>query len=103
LAFTEFRMKMPPKGQLFCVCLDAVLWSGFCWIVIVTSARLTANSAANFQILLGTDDVLQWWFLVFVPIAFVLMAARVLENLFEDIARYRAGEPIVRQSVIGGD
>ena len=50
--------------------LDAVLWLGFCWIVIVTSARLTANSAANFQILLGTDDVLQWWFLISVPIAF---------------------------------
>ena len=103
LAFSEFRMNMPRTGQLACVCLDAILWFGFCWIVIVTTARLTANSAANFQILLGTDDVLQWWFLISVPIAFLMMAARVFENLFEDIGRYRSGEPIIRQSVIGGD
>ncbi len=103
LAFSEFRMNMPRGAQLACVSLDAILWFGFCWIVIVTSARLTANSAANFQILLGTDDVLQWWFLISVPIAFLLMAARVFENFFEDIRRYRTGEEIIRQSVIGGD
>ncbi|MEL6234296.1 MAG: TRAP transporter small permease [Pseudomonadota bacterium] len=103
LAFSEFRTNMPRKGQIACLCLDAVLWLGFCWIVIVTSARLTANSAANFQILLGTDDVLQWWFLVSVPIAFILMAARVIENLFEDIGNYRSGKTLIKQAVIGGE
>lgn len=103
LAFAEFRTAMPRAGQLAMLCLDAVLWLTFCWIVVVTSTRVAANSAANFQILLGTDNVLQWWFLVTVPLAFILLAARVLENLLEDFANYRAGRPLIEQAVIGGD
>ncbi len=103
LAFAEFRTKLPRPGQMACLGLDAVLWLAFCWIVVVTSARVTANSAANFQILLGTDNTLQWWFLITVPIAFLLMAARVLENLLEDIGSFRSGAPLIRQTVIGGD
>lgn len=102
LAFSEFRMALPRAGQLICVVVDAVLWFVLCWIVIVTASRVTANSAANFQILLGTDNVLQWWFLATVPVAFILLAARVLENLLEDIANYRSGEPVIQQSSIGG-
>ena len=103
LAFSEFRTKLPRLGQLLCLGLDAVLWMVFCWIVVVTSFRVTANSAANFQILLGTDNTLQWWFLITVPLAFVLLAARVLENLMEDVGNFRSGAPIIRQAVIGGD
>lgn len=103
LAFSEFRTNLPRTGQIACLCLDAVLWLGFCWIVVVTSARLTANSAANFQIMLGTDNVLQWWFLISVPIAFILMAARVIENLVEDVSNFRSGETLIKQAVIGGD
>ncbi|MGD1868134.1 MAG: TRAP transporter small permease [Neomegalonema sp.] len=102
LAFSEFRMNMPRGGQFLCLSLDALLWLGVCVIVIVTSARLTANSAANFQILLGTDDVLQWWFLVTVPLAFLLMAARVIENYLDDIRRFRSDEQMISQAVIGG-
>ena len=94
---------LPRTGQLIGVIIDAVLWLILCWIVIVTASRVTANSAANFQIMLGTDNVLQWWFLATVPVAFILLAARVLENLLEDIANYRAGEPVIQQTVIGGD
>ncbi|WP_422364971.1 TRAP transporter small permease [Pelagibius sp.] len=103
LAFNEFRMNLPRSGQMFCLALDALLWLVLCWIVVVTSTKVAANSAANFQILLGTDDVLQWWFLITVPISFILMAARVLENLLEDIGNYRSGAPLIEQAVIGGD
>ncbi|MEM9145472.1 MAG: TRAP transporter small permease subunit [Pseudomonadota bacterium] len=101
LAFSEFRSNMGPKGQMACLMLDAVLWLTFCWVVVVTSARVTANSASNFQILLGTDNVLQWWFLISVPIAFTMMATRVLENLLQDIGNYRSGRPLIKQAVIG--
>lgn len=103
LAFAEFRTSMPRAGQIACLVLDAVLWLGFCWIVIVTTTRVTANSAANFQILLGTDNVQQWWFLAVVPFAFVLLAARVLENLLDDWRAYRDGRPIIEPAVIGAD
>ncbi len=103
LAFAEFRMNMGRTGQLACLVLDAVLWLVFCWVVVVTSARVTANSASNFQILLGTDDVLQWWFLATVPLAFTMMATRAIENLLDDIANYRAGRPLVAPAMIGAD
>ncbi len=103
LAFNEFRTAMPRPMQLACVTLDAVLWLIFCVIVVVTGSRIAANAAMNFQILEGTNNFLKWWFLITMPIAFVVMAARVFENLFEDWANYRSGDPIINQSVIGGD
>ena len=103
LSFSEFRTNMPRAGQMACLTLDTVLWIGFCWVVVVTSTRVAANSAANFQILLGTDDVLQWWFLIMVPISFMLMAARTLENWIEDIGNFRSGNVLIKQAVIGGD
>ncbi len=103
LAFAEFRTVMPRAGQMFCLWLDAVLWLGFCWIVVVTAGRVTANSAANFQIMLGTDNVMQWWFLLTVPLAFIMLGARVLENLLEDLKNYREGNVLIEQAVIGGE
>ncbi|MCK0100722.1 TRAP transporter small permease subunit [Pseudohalocynthiibacter sp. F2068] len=103
LAFSEFRTSMRRPAQMFCLSLDAVLWIGFCVIVVVTSTRVAANSAANFQILAGTDNFMQWWYLVSVPVAFILMAGRVLENWTDDLNNYRSGEPLISQAVIGGD
>ena len=103
LSFAEFRTIMPRWGQMACLSLDAVLWFVFAVIVVVTTSRLTALSASNFQIVLGTDNVMQWWFLLTAPMAFILMTGRVFENLADDIANWRSGEPLIRQAVIGGD
>lgn len=103
LSFAEFRTAMPRGGQIACLCLDAILWFIFAVIVVVTTARATALSASNFQIVLGTDNTMQWWFLITVPFSAVLMAARVFENLFDDIRNFRSGEPLIKQAVIGGD
>ncbi len=103
LSFSEFRSRMPRTGQMFCLLLDAVLWLGLAVIVVTTTLRLTANSAANFQIVLGTDNTMQWWFIATIPLAFVLLAGRVFENLSDDIRRYRNNEPLIQQAVIGGD
>lgn len=103
LAFAEFRAAMPPRAQLGCLMLDAALWLGFAWIVIVTTAIETVGAAANFRIMLGTDNVMQWWFLVSVPLAFVLLSGRVFENLSADVTKYRTGAPMIEQAVIGGD
>ncbi|SHK86956.1 TRAP-type C4-dicarboxylate transport system, small permease component [Roseovarius marisflavi] len=101
LSFAEFRTMMPRLGQMITLALDAVLWFGFCVIVFTATMRVTALSATNFQIVSGTDNVMLWWFLVTIPVAFVLMSARVLENLLEDIARYKSGEPLIKQAIIG--
>ena len=103
LSFSEFRSMMPRAGQMACLVLDAVLWFGFAVIVLVTTTRLTVLSASNFQIVLGTDNVMQWWFLITAPLSFVLMTARVFENLRDDIRNWRSGKPLSNQAVIGGD
>jgi TRAP-type C4-dicarboxylate transport system permease small subunit len=103
LAFAEFRNAMPRAGQLACLVMDAVLWIVFSWIVVVTSTRVVANSASNFQIMLGTDNIMQWWFLLSVPLAFTSLVARVLENLLIDFENYRSGKELLEQAVIGGD
>lgn len=103
LAFAEFRNAMSRSGQMGCLMLDAVLWIGFSWVVVVTSTKVAVNSAANFQIMLGTDNVMQWWFLLSVPLAFTTLVARVIENAVTDIANFRSGETLISQAVIGGD
>ncbi|MEM1351738.1 MAG: TRAP transporter small permease subunit [Pseudomonadota bacterium] len=103
LSFSEFRTKMPRGGQMACLTLDFFLWFGFSLILFVTTCRLTANSAANFQIVLGTDNTMQWWFLVTAPCAALLMAGRAFQNIFEDIRKFRDGDPLIEQAVIGGD
>lgn len=103
LAFAEFRTAMPPKGQIACLLLDAVLWLGFAWVVIVTTAWKTVEAAANFRFMAGTNDVMQWWFLGTVPLAFVLLSGRVFENLFTDLRNFREGNTLISQAVIGGD
>jgi TRAP-type C4-dicarboxylate transport system permease small subunit len=103
LAFAEFRANMPRPLQFLCLTLDAVLWIGFSWIVIVTSTQVAANSAANFQIMLGTDNVLQWWFLVSVPLSFILIVARSMENWLIDLENLKSGQPLIAPVAIGAD
>ena len=102
LSFSEFRSRMGRRAQMACLCADNVLWMAFAVIVIVTTTRVAALSASNFQIVLGTDNVMQWWFLLTAPLAFLLMAARVVENVYEDVANFRNGNELIRQTVIGG-
>ena len=84
LAFAEFRTSMPRFGQLLCLLLDALLWIGFAWIVIVTATQETVRAAANFSIMLGTDNVMQWWFLISVPACILA------------VGRTRFGAPVQR-------
>lgn len=92
LSFGEVRAMMRPTARLSMSFMDAILWYVMAVIVVVATLRLTANSAANFQIMLGTDNVLRWWFYICVPIAWLILYARVLENLLADIRSYRARE-----------
>ena len=103
LSFSEFRTAMPRPAQFACLWLDLFLWFGFALILLVTTCRLVALSASNFQIVLGTDNTMQWWFLIAAPLAATLMAGRAIENIQDDIKNYRSGEPLIRQAVIGGD
>lgn len=103
LSFAEFRTKMPRNGQLACLMLDNLLWFVFAIIVVTTTARVTVNTYDNFAIVLGTDNVMRWWFIITMPLCFILLAGRVVGNMFEDLTNFRNGDPLIQQSVIGGD
>lgn len=103
LSFSEFRSKMSPKGQFAALTLDNALWFVFAIIVVTTTARVTVNTYDNFAIVLGTDNVMRWWFIVTMPLCFIMLAARVVGNFFEDLANFRSGAPLIKQAVIGGD
>ena len=103
LAFAEFRKSAPRVVQLWLLLLDALLWLGFAWIVVVTTTQETVRAAANFSIMLGTDNVMQWWFLGTVPVAFILLTARVMENAVKDLHKFRNGDEMIEAAVIGGD
>jgi len=103
LSFSEFRANMGRGPQMALLSLDALLWIGFSWVVVVTGARVVANAASNFQIVPATDGLMQWWFIMAVPLSFIFLVARVMENWIDDYANYRSGAPMVEQAVIGGD
>ena len=103
LSFTEFRTKFGRKGQLFWLTFDNVLWILFCVIAVTTTSRVTVNTYDNFAIVLGTDDVMRWWFLITMPVCFTLLASRALENIVEDLQKYKDGGPMMEQAVIGGE
>ena len=46
---------------------------------------------------------MRWWFMVTMPVCFILLATRAVENVVEDFANYKSGEPLIKQAVIGGD
>ncbi|MCC5989226.1 MAG: TRAP transporter small permease subunit [Pararhodobacter sp.] len=94
LSFGEVRAMMPPKGQLALSFLDAILWYVMAVVVVVATVRLTATSASNYQLLLGTDNVMRWWFYIIVPISWLILYARVIENLIEDVRKYQAGRAL---------
>ena len=103
LRFTEIRTNLPRLGQFMCLSLDALLWVIFSIVVIVTTLKQTANSASNFQILLGTDNVMQWWFYICVPISWMVLSGRVIENWLDDLRRYREDEEMILPSGLGGE
>ncbi|MGJ8611124.1 MAG: TRAP transporter small permease [Octadecabacter sp.] len=102
LSFSEFRSNMPRRAQMVLLSLDAFLWWGICWLVIVTATGVMVNAGNNFMIVTGTDNVFVWWFMASLPIAFVLLSGRVFQNLFDDIRNFRNGDELIGSTILGG-
>ena len=94
---------MPYVGQFCAVTLDHLIWIGFSIVVIYFAMEQVQLSYDNFAIVQGTDDVMQWWFYLATPVAFVLIIFRVLQNLVEDVRRFQNGEPFHIKADMAGD
>lgn len=100
LSLNEIRMRLPYTGQFLCQIMDAVLWIVFGALVIKFTIDQVQLAHMNYAIVPGTDSVMQWWFYLATPLAWVLIIIRVLQNLFIDVCRYRRGEPFNLQPSI---
>ena len=103
LRFEELRVRLPYFWQFCSVTLDHLIWIGFSILVIYFSMEQVQLSYDNFAIVQGTDDVMQWWFYLATPVAFVLIIFRVLQNLIEDVQRFRNREPFIIAAEMAGD
>ena len=103
LRFDELRVRLPYTAQFACLCLDALLWILFAAIVVVFSVEQVQLSYDNFSIVQGTDDVMQWWFYLATPVAWILLVVRALQNLSEDWQTYRRGGSFTIQTSMLGD
>ena len=97
LNFNEVRSLMPRGWQLAMLGLDWFLWTGFAYIIFVVGIQRTVNSSNNFQIIGGTDNVMQWWFYAAIPVTWVLLAARAWIVFADDRVNYRTGRPMLEQ------
>lgn len=103
LRFEELRARMPYVGQFLAVMLDHVIWIGFSIVVIYFATEQVQLSYDNFAIVQGTDDVMQWWFYLATPVAFAAIIFRVLQNLVEDVRRFRRREPFQIKADMAAD
>jgi TRAP-type C4-dicarboxylate transport system permease small subunit len=92
LSLNEIRMRLPYTGQFLCQILDAVLWIAFGIIVIYFTSAQVKIAHFNFAIVPGTDNIMQWWFYMATPLAWILIIIRVIQNLVEDCLRFKRKE-----------
>ncbi len=103
LSFDEIRTKLPQWGQFATLMLDSLLWIIFSAIVIYYTTQQVLLSRDNFAIVMGTDDVMQWWFYLGTPLAFSLLVFRVLQNIYKDISDFRNGRALQVRTGMFGD
>ncbi len=95
LTFNELRQRMSYKMQFACVLLDGLLWLVFGVMVTYYTYEQTMLAYNNFAIVQGTDDMMQWWFYLATPVAWVLLMFRVLQNMSKDIDRFKKNQPFL--------
>jgi len=95
LTFNELRSRMSYNMQFVCVLLDGFLWLVFGVMVTYYTYQQTMLAYNNFAIVQGTDDMMQWWFYLATPVAWVLLMFRVLQNMNQDIQRFRKKQPFL--------
>jgi C4-dicarboxylate transporter, DctQ subunit len=95
LVFNDIRLRLPYGAQFACMMLDAVLWIVFGVIVLFYTVEQTRLVEMNFAIVQGTDNVMQWWFYLATPLAWALLIVRVLQNVADDVKRYRQRQPFL--------
>jgi TRAP-type C4-dicarboxylate transport system permease small subunit len=83
--------------------MDALVWYAFSAVVLFFTIQQVQLSHDNFAIVQGTDDVMQWWFYMAIPLSFSLLVFRVTQNLVVDTKMFRAKQPLIITTTMFGD
>ncbi|MCP1676966.1 TRAP-type C4-dicarboxylate transport system permease small subunit [Natronocella acetinitrilica] len=101
LSLSELRARFPYPVQYACMILDGLLWIVFGIIVMYWSTRQVQLSYMNFAIVSGTDEIMQWWFYMALPLAWGLIMIRAVQNMVLDTLTFRRGKPFpLNQSML---
>lgn len=94
LSLSELRERFNYHVQYLCLLLDSVLWIVFATVVIYWSWGQVQMSKMNWATVAGTDDVMQWWFYLALPLAWGMIIIRSLQNMVLDTMSYRRREEL---------
>ena len=95
LVFNDLRTRLSYGLQYACLWLDAILWIVFGVIVIYFTWDQVMLTKQNWAFVPGTSNLMQWWFYMATPAAWALLIVRVLQNMYQDVRRYKNGEPFL--------
>ncbi|MFT6967371.1 MAG: TRAP-type C4-dicarboxylate transport system permease small subunit [Cellvibrionaceae bacterium] len=103
LRFNEVRERLSYKAQYICLLMDAIVWYVFSGVVLFYTIQQVQLSHDNFAIVQGTDDVMQWWFYMAIPLSFSLLLFRVTQNFIVDTRMFKAKQPLIITTTMFGD
>lgn len=92
IRFDAIRNRLSPAGRLTCYLLDDVLWLVMAAIVIFYSSglvRMHMNMGATLE---GTDHFPYWIAVAAVPVGWVLIVIRALQDMVLLVEEYRRGD-----------
>jgi TRAP-type C4-dicarboxylate transport system permease small subunit len=91
IRFDGLRARLSPRGKLIWYLLDDSLWLAMAVVVIHHSTNLVEMHRSLGATLEGTDDFPYWIAVAAVPLGWLLIAIRALQDAVLLFADYRAG------------
>jgi C4-dicarboxylate transporter, DctQ subunit len=97
LRFDEIRRRLPYTAQFVLQMVDYAVWLVLGAIISVTALQQMRIQMEMGSVVQGTDHFPLWLPFIGVPFGWGLVLWRAIQSVFEDIRRYRAGEPLVER------
>lgn len=100
LRFGEVRKKFPPHIKTACYILDDVIWLLLAWIVIKASLHLIETQNRLGNVIEGTQSIPLSVATAAVPIGWLLVSFRAVQDIFHLVIEARSGQAPERKLVV---
>ena len=99
LRFGELRRRFPRPLKAICYVLDDVIWLVLAWIVVDSAMNLIETQNRLGNVIEGTVSVPLSLATAAVPVGWVLITVRSIQDIFSVIGDLRHGRPLERSLV----